>query len=92
MAKIVLGIGTSHAPQLALPPDQWWRRADFDKKNPKMWYRGKTYNFPELVEERSASHFEKELSPETAEARFNTCQQSIEKLARTLEELTRTSP
>jgi hypothetical protein len=87
MAKIVLGIGSSHAPQLALTPDQWWRRADFDKKNKALWYRGKTYNFPELVEERSAAHFEKELSEESAQARFNTCQQSIATLAQTLEEV-----
>src|SRR6266545_1451577 len=87
MAKIVLGIGSSHAPQLALPPTEWWRRTDFDKKNPALWFRGKTYNFPELVEERSGSHFERELSPETAENRWNTCQQSIEKLAQTIEQV-----
>ncbi len=85
MAKIVLGLGSSHAPQLALPTDQWWRRADFDKKNPAMWYRGKTYTYPELVEERASSHFERELSPETAEARFNACQTAIENLSQVLE-------
>src|SRR3954452_17124975 len=81
MAKIVLGIGSSHAPQLALPPTERWRRSDFDKKNPALWVRGKTYTDPELVEERATNHFEKELSPETAENRWNTCQQSIATLA-----------
>ncbi|HZT05791.1 MAG TPA: protocatechuate 3,4-dioxygenase [Chloroflexota bacterium] len=87
MAKVVLGIGSSHAPQLALPPEEWWRRAEADKNNPALWFHGKTYRFDELVEERAASHFEQELSPETAQHRFNTCQQSIEVLARTLEEV-----
>jgi hypothetical protein len=85
MAKIVLGIGSSHAPQLALPPTEWWRRTEHDKKNPALWYRGKTYKFPELVEERASGHFEKELSPETAQNRWNTCQQSIATLADTVE-------
>jgi hypothetical protein len=84
MARIVLGMGSSHAPQLRLPPDKWYLRADFDKRNPEMWFRGKTYNFPELVEERSDEHFEKELTEEKANTRFNACQQAIGQLSDTL--------
>ena len=85
MARIVLGIGTSHSPQLSLRPDQWWLRTEADKRNPALWYRGKTYVFPDLVRERAGAHFEDQLSPEKAQERFDTCQRSIAALAETLE-------
>jgi hypothetical protein len=84
MAKIVLGLGSSHAPQLRLTPDEWYKRANFDHRNPEMWFRGKTYNFPELVEERAGNHFERELGPEKAQARFDACQRAIGRLSDTL--------
>ncbi|MEA2640489.1 MAG: 3-O-methylgallate 3,4-dioxygenase [Chloroflexota bacterium] len=85
MAQIVLGIGTSHAPQLRMPPEEWYRRANFDKQNPAMWFRGKTYDFPELVEERSDQHFERELTEEKAASRFAACQRALDHLGQTLE-------
>src|SRR5437764_10312304 len=54
MAKIVLGLGSSHAPQLRLPPNEWYKRVNADHANPELWYEGRTYTFPELVEERGA--------------------------------------
>ena len=84
MAKIVLGLGSSHAPQLRLTPDEWYKRANFDHRNPEMWYRGKTYTFPELVEERGAEHFERELDPAKAQARFDSCQRAIARLSDSL--------
>jgi hypothetical protein len=85
MAKIVLGIGTSHAPQLRMAPDQWYRRVQADHRNPELWYRGKTYTFPELVEERTDQHFERQLGDEKAQQRFEACQRAIGHLAATLE-------
>ncbi len=88
MAEIVLGLGSSHAPQLRLTPDQWWRRVEADKRNPELWYRGKTYTFPELVEERGGgAEFRRELSDEKWQTRFNACQQAISRLASTLDEI-----
>src|SRR5687768_9196544 len=87
MAEIVLGIGSSHAPQLRLTPEQWYLRVEADHANPALWYRGKTYTFPELVEERGATTFQKELSEEKARVRFDTCQQAISRLAATLDEV-----
>jgi len=46
MAKIVLGMGSSHAPQLRLTPDEWYKRVNADKQNPELWFRGKTFTFP----------------------------------------------
>jgi len=85
MAKIVLGMGTSHAPQLQLLPDQWYLRAKADQNNPELWFNGSTYTFPELVEARSGEHFDKELGSEKAEARHLANQKAIAHLAATLD-------
>jgi hypothetical protein len=85
MAKIVLGMGTSHAPQLSMPPSDWWRRVDADKANPELWYRGQTFTFPDLVKERASQHLEDQLSPEQAEARYQACQRDIATLSATLD-------
>jgi hypothetical protein len=85
MAKIVLGMGSSHGPQLGLTPDLWVRRAQADRTNPALWYRGKTYTFPELVETRGTNTFAGELSEEKAEARFEACQRAMVHLSETLE-------
>src|SRR5204863_307855 len=82
MAKIVLGMGSSHAPQLRLTPDEWYKRVNADKQNSELWFRGKTYTFPELVDERRADHFERQLSTEKAQERFDACQRAIGHLGR----------
>ena len=85
MAKIILGVGTSHAPQLSMSPSDWWRRVDADKSNPELWYQGKTYNFPDLVKARAGQHLEDQLGPEQAEERFQACQRSIASLGETID-------
>ncbi len=87
MARIVLGIGSSHGPQLGMQPEQWQIRADADRKNPALWYRGKTYRYDELVEERADAHFERELAPETMRARYEACQRAIAALGDTIREV-----
>ena len=85
MAKIVLGIGTSHSPQLTLKPEQWHLRTEADKRNPELWYRGKPYVFSELVEERADAHFERELGMEKYQQRYTACQQGLDRLAEIFE-------
>ena len=45
MAKIVLGLGTSHSPQLTLKPEQWELRKKADQHNPELWFSGKPYRW-----------------------------------------------
>lgn len=52
MAEIRLGIGTSHAPQLGTPPEQWGQRARADRANPALVFRGADYPFEALLELR----------------------------------------
>jgi len=86
MAKIVLGMGSSHGPQLGLNPEQWVRRAQADRVNPALWYRGDTYSFPDLVQARGGPEtFQAQLDPDKAQARFDACQRAIGHLSATLD-------
>lgn len=83
MANVILGIGTSHSPQLTLQPEQWELRRKADQNNPELWFNGKPYKFDELVDERAANHFERELGEEKARARHAACQQGLDELGET---------
>lgn len=84
MSKIVLGLGSSHAPQLSLTPAGWWRRAEGDRRTTEFWFRGQTYTFDELAAARAGEHLERQVDPEVAEARYTACQRAIDTLAETL--------
>ena len=36
MARIVLGLATSHSPQLSTPPELWPLHGERDKRNPEL--------------------------------------------------------
>ena len=36
MARIVLGLGTSHSPMLSTPPEIWPQHVDRDRQNPAL--------------------------------------------------------
>src|SRR5579871_436032 len=84
MARIILGIGTSHSPQLQLPPDEWPMRANADRRNQRLFYQGRYVAYPELLEIREDQHFEREITPEKTQARWDACQQAIAHLGATL--------
>jgi 3-O-methylgallate 3,4-dioxygenase len=48
MAQIALGIGTSHAPQLSTPPEEWGQRARADQQNPALAFQSRDYSFDKL--------------------------------------------
>jgi len=84
MAKVVLGMGTSHSPQLTLKPEQWHLRRKADQNNPELWFNGKPYRWNELVELRADHHFEKELGEAKFQARYAACQNALDELGETL--------
>ena len=49
MARIVLGIGTSHGPMLSIPPEYWKDRVAADRAETKHPFRGGTYTFDNLA-------------------------------------------
>ena len=80
MAKIVLGVGSSHGPMLSTPPDMWHLRGDADRKNPKHFYRGEAYDFPKLLAVRQPG-FAAAITPEERKKRYDACQRALDKLA-----------
>jgi hypothetical protein len=53
MAKIVLGIGCAHTPQLHTPAEQWDIRAKRDTEDGvPMWYEGKRMKYAEVLAKR----------------------------------------
>ena len=58
MAKLVLGIGSSHSPTLLMEPKAWLRRGEVDDQNylPLYDFEGKRVQYPELAERVGVSH------------------------------------
>ena len=81
MAQIVLGLGTSHGPQLFLQPDQWELRAKADRQNPQHWFRGKAYDFPALAALRKSENLDPQITPAAKAAHFERCQRAIGRVA-----------
>jgi 3-O-methylgallate 3,4-dioxygenase len=81
MAKIVLGIGTSHGPMLSTPPDQWGQRVEADRRNPAHWFKGKSYDFEALAALRAPEHLERQILPQIWRERHAACRRAIGKLA-----------
>ncbi len=89
MAQIVLGLGTSHSPQLSTPPELWSQHGERDKRNPDLRRPdGRVYSFAELLATTDAS-ISKELTATTWQTRYNACQQGLAALAK---QLTDTAP
>lgn len=87
MAEIVLGIGTSHGPMLSTPWEHWDQRVGFDRQNREHWFKGKTYDFDQLVALRRDEHLEEEITPGKWQARSAACNAALEILAAKYEEV-----
>lgn len=86
MARIVLGIGTSHGPMLSTPPDQWHLRVEADRRM-RHPYQGRVLSYDELVREREAENLAAQITPEVWRARHAQCRSAIAELARVHEEV-----
>jgi len=80
MAKIVLGIGSSHGPMLVTETDIWDARVPFDKVVRHAWRNG-SYSFDELVTARKDENLGRMVSKQVWDEQQVRCQSSIEKLA-----------
>src|SRR5262245_8071337 len=88
MARMVLGLATSHSPQLSLPAEHWLKRGEEDRLNQSL-YRvpdGKHVTFDELLAEVDPK-IAQELTPEVFQKRYEANQKGIAKLAETLERM-----
>lgn len=87
MARLVLGLASSHAPQLEMPPETWRTYGDIGRARDAHWYQGKPYSFSELADLRAADHFEKECTEGKFRTRFDACQTAIGHLCQTLKKV-----
>ncbi len=81
MARITLGMWTTHGPILNTTPEQWMLRVPHDHKV-KHWFRNKEYTFDELVELRKHENFAEAITLEERTRRHALCQEGVAELAR----------
>ncbi len=86
MARIVLGLGTSHGPMLSIPAENWADRVLADRANPQHFYNGKTYTFEEMAALRQPEKLTEQITPEVCQQRHERCQKAIRKLGDLYEE------
>jgi hypothetical protein len=85
MAQIVLGIGTSHTPMLALTSEQWSHRAAVDRANPRLNLSdGRALNYEQLLAE-VGPRYEDVVTPEVLGAKEARCDAALERIADELE-------
>jgi OH-DDVA oxygenase/3-O-methylgallate 3,4-dioxygenase len=80
MAEIVLGIWTTHGPQLSTTPEQWMLRVPADRKR-SHWFKGQTYPFDALVEMRRSENLAERSSLEARTRNHQACQKAIARVA-----------
>ncbi|MDA0707778.1 MAG: protocatechuate 3,4-dioxygenase [Proteobacteria bacterium] len=81
MAKIVLGMWTSHGPTLSTTPEQWLMRVKADKKRESHPFRLGQYSFDDLCELRKHEKLDQQSTLEERTKRHARCQSAIRKMA-----------
>ena len=79
MAKIVLGIGTSHSPQLSVRASEWQVLREKDENDPRLDYQ-------KLVQ-RAKPNLDSELTEEKFRQRDEACQKAIKTLGNALQKV-----
>ena len=87
MAQLVLGLGTSHSPQLSMPPETWAVRAErFDaRRSDLVGTDGRVYKYQELLSVASPS-IQQEITLEKMQARYEANQRGMTRIAEVLQQ------
>ena len=83
MAQIVLGVGTSHSPQLSTPPENWPEGPDRFKRPGFELHAipgGQHVSFEELAAQ-APPEIARDINPATFERRYDECQKNLAWLA-----------
>jgi 3-O-methylgallate 3,4-dioxygenase len=84
MAQVVVGIGSSHTPQLSSGVDMWEDHAERDRNNPELLGKdGEFHSYAELLATADPQITE-ELTPEVWERKYRRGQEAVAELTRTL--------
>jgi OH-DDVA oxygenase/3-O-methylgallate 3,4-dioxygenase len=81
MAEIVLGLWTTHGPQLNTTPEQWMLRVPADRAR-SHWFKGKLYPFDDLVALRKDEGLAEKSSLEARTRNHAACQTAIAEVAK----------
>lgn len=81
MAEIVLGLWSTHGPQLNTTPEEWMLRVPADKAR-SHWFKGQPHPFDELVEMRRGENLAEKSSLESRRRNHAACQAAIAETAR----------
>ncbi len=81
MARIVLGLGLAHTPQLHTPPEDWAVRIEADIRNPRLWFRGRSHDWAGLNAERAHEGLGAQCTLEVIRERHAAALASLERLA-----------
>ncbi len=86
MAKVVLGLGTSHSPHLNIPPEAWAQRGEEDRRNPFLnrLSDGKHVTYDELMDQADPAVL-KELTMDVFQRRHEANQKGIARVAAAVE-------
>ena len=85
MANIVIGVASSHTPQLSSGVDMWHDHAERDRRNPMLLGKDARYHsYDELLAQADPA-IEHELAPAVWDDKYQRCQQAIEALTARLE-------
>jgi hypothetical protein len=86
MARIVLGMAVPHSGMLGKAAESLLEDGERDRKNPQLWFRNRSWTFPELAAARAGEGLEKYLTLEERRARMARCGQALETLRRVYRE------
>ena len=84
MGRIVLGMGSSHSPQLSTPAELWLNHGEGDTRNPGLLDNSGAHRTFEELLEMAPPTMSQELTPEKIQQRHDVNQKSIARLAETL--------
>ena len=80
MAKIVFGMAVPHSGMLGQKPEDWLTNGERDRNNPELWFRNRTWTYPELEAHREAA-FEPFLTLEERSERAARCRTALDTMA-----------
>ena len=85
MAEIVLGLGTSHSPQLSFPPEKWADLGHADEGNPHLLDgEGRSITYVELAKRANPAIGAEEMSVEVFRAKYERLQLGVKTISDTL--------
>ena len=86
MAQLVLGIGTSHSPQLSMSWDLWPVRGEADRQNPELiGTDGIVSGYDELLARVDRTRIAREITEDKARKRHEENQRNIAQVGETLQ-------